>query len=156
MRVEKSFLYWPAVGALMVLAWWLWDARQTTEDRLTESTLCNLSGQACELDLAEEETAIWLTPQPVPVEEEIQFHLRLPSGFRLAKGHIVGENMYMGRIPLLVQSQPQKREDNFSEWTAISFLGSCSEPQMLWRVQLELHAPSGQILERDFLFTTTR
>ncbi|MCY7293861.1 hypothetical protein [Alteromonas sp. a30] len=92
-----------------------------------------------------------LAPDPVLVEEEIQAILFLSKGWKLERGWVEGVNMYMGKTPLLIQeSQSQK-----NQYQAVFFLGSCSEPDMNWRLTTQWkHEKTQQSVTAFYDFST--
>lgn len=93
---------------------------------------------------SEPKLSLQLTPGDAPVETPLQL---IVSGEDIAAvtGEISGISMYMGRVPL-------KFSQHESAWQAEFLLGACSDPKMLWQVQLELTLTDGKkrLLKQQF------
>ena len=113
----------------------------------TRTKIC-LDGKAC---LEQAELTTQFTPNPIVIEEEINAKLFLSPEWKLNKGWIEGVNMYMGKSPLIIQ----ENESLNGEYDAIFFLGSCSEPNMHWRMVTEWqHKTSNQTVTALYDFYT--
>jgi hypothetical protein len=77
-----------------------------------------------------------LTPAAAPVETPLMLILSAEQVIAVT-GELNGVSMYMGRIPL------QFTLHN-GQWQAEFFLGACSDPAMLWQVQLEMEFADGE------------
>lgn len=121
-----------------------------TEHNAPSRTKICLDGEAC---LKTAELKIEFNPNPVVIEEEINAKLFLSSDWILNKGWVEGVNMYMGKTPLLIQ----EKENKSAYFDTIFFLGSCSEPDMHWRMVTEWeHKTSGQTVTTFYDFYTSR
>lgn len=85
-----------------------------------------------------------LTPADAPVETPLQLQV-YGEGIAEITGEISGISMYMGRVPLKF-----RRHD--TAWQAEFLLGACSDPKMLWQVELELTLTDGKkrLLKQQF------
>ncbi|HEX5792287.1 MAG TPA: hypothetical protein VFY01_03355 [Rheinheimera sp.] len=94
--------------------------------------------------LTEPSLQLQLTPGHAPVETPLQLQLTA-AGVTEVSGELTGVSMYMGRIPLRFVQQGDS-------WQADFLLGACSDPDMLWQLQLELHFADGQkrMLKQQF------
>ncbi|GGO69645.1 hypothetical protein [Bowmanella pacifica] len=119
-----------------------------TESLSQQSGPCQLQQGDCEFNVAGQPGSIGLSPKPIPIEEPLAVSLHLPKGSALISAHIEGVNMYMGRIPVIAEQQ------NGQIITAVSYLGSCSEPNMQWRLVLVLQDATGKSLTRNWEFYT--
>jgi hypothetical protein len=52
-------------------------------------------------------------------------------------GELSGVAMYMGKIPLRFSKKN-------NSWQAEFLLGACTDPAMLWQIELELHFADGK------------
>ncbi len=77
-----------------------------------------------------------LTPAEAPVETPLQLQLSAKDVVAIS-GELTGISMYMGRIPLRFTQHNEL-------WQAEFLLGACSEPAMLWQVELELSFANGE------------
>ncbi|WP_416308515.1 hypothetical protein [Neptunicella sp. SCSIO 80796] len=93
---------------------------------------CSLEHGQCEINQGEQSILLQIQPESIPLEEELSLTFTLPSGYNITRGWITGINMYMGKIPLIIESV-----DN-NQTQAVTFLGSCSEPDMQWLMTLEV------------------
>ncbi|TRW49752.1 hypothetical protein FM042_02525 [Aliidiomarina halalkaliphila] len=59
--------------------------------------------------------------------------MKLPEAVTIGRSEIVGESMYMGRIPVMWEpsEQPQYQHANI-------LLGACIDPNMLWALRIQL------------------
>ncbi|GAA0345718.1 hypothetical protein GCM10009092_07760 [Bowmanella denitrificans] len=112
------------------------------------ASVCELDKQDCAISLDEEDGKISIMPKPIPLEEELDISILLPAGVTFQAAHIEGVNMFMGRIPVIVEHIEGRHHQ------AVSFLGSCTEPQMHWRLVLNLKRDDGQALHRQWDFYT--
>ena len=65
-------------------------------------------------------------------EESVTVKLLVPEGEEIESAWIEGVNMYMGKIPVLLDN------DGEGEWSGWFMLGSCSEPVMKWQLRLNI------------------
>ncbi|AWL11949.1 hypothetical protein HMF8227_01474 [Saliniradius amylolyticus] len=108
---------------------------------------CQLDQGSCPIQLGPRQGRIMLTPQPIPLEEELTLQFELPEGWQLNSAVIEGVNMYMGQIPVIFEG-PNR---------GITFLGACSEPRMQWRLALRLEQQDqNATISRELYFTTQR
>lgn len=76
-------------------------------------------------------------PLPVQIEEQTKIEIDIPSGWQLDSAWIEGVNMFMGRMKVFIDS----RLENGSGVTNVGsfFLGSCTQPDMTWRIVLKIY-----------------
>lgn len=133
----------------MVLLIALWLQENQKETALDDSD-CRLENSACSVQLEGGNLEVEILSRPIPLEEQVTIDFQLPSGAELLKAHIEGINMYMGRIPVLLERLDAQTV------RGQTFLGSCSEPSMKWRLILVLQVPSqAQPVTRQFQFSTS-
>ncbi|WP_240223879.1 hypothetical protein [Rheinheimera hassiensis] len=77
-----------------------------------------------------------LSPGHAPVETPLLLQLTAADVLSVS-GELTGVSMYMGKVPLRF-SQHQ------GMWQAEFLLGACSDPDMLWQLQLEVQFADGQ------------
>lgn len=92
---------------------------------------CIFSENQCEVRWRDIVIEATLSPQ-VMVEEEITLTVLFSQPVTVESLYIEGVNMYMGKIPIIMDIQEKK---HIQGWF---MLGSCSEPAMTWRVSLKL------------------
>ncbi|MDN4501477.1 hypothetical protein QX776_03655 [Alteromonadaceae bacterium BrNp21-10] len=118
----------------MLLTIVLWLSRffgPSSSGQITANS-CELDQGYCSIKFEQGTLNVQFYPANIPLEEEIQIHLELPETMSFKSAWIEGINMYMGKIPFIVESQ----ESNIIE--GISYLGSCSEASMSWQLVIEL------------------
>ncbi len=71
--------------------------------------------------------------QAVVIEEEMTIRFTTAPSQIIDKAWIEGENMYMGKVPVILES----RGYNDSTKIGVTFLGSCTQPKMLWRLYVQ-------------------
>ncbi len=85
-------------------------------------------------------------PGDMPVETPLLLKLDTGKEAVLAvKGVIRGKTMYMGEIPLRFQLKQQ-------QWQAELMLGACTEPRMLWQLDLEVTYQNGETTKLQDVF----
>ena len=95
------------------------------------SYTCTLYLQKCDIQLNEGPLQVVILEQLV-VEELIPVKISLPTPLKVEQIHIEGINMYMGKIPVLLENtEPEK-------WSGWFMLGSCTESEMKWQLRLNL------------------
>ena len=98
------------------------DTHLTHPQCIDSQSSCNMTLENYSVDLAFDQLKL-------KAENPFTLHLltkgSLPKNLTLS-GHIEGENMYMGKIPLFFEPTSQG-------FSAKSMLGSCSEKKMRWR-----------------------
>ena len=92
---------------------------------------CNFVNETCEFNIDDRIAIAHFSVKPVP-EESITLSLTVPSGVEIESAWIEGVNMYMGKIPVLLDS------DSDTKWSGWFMLGSCSEPVMRWQLRLNV------------------
>lgn len=106
---------------------------------------CNLLNQSIELTLE-------FLDKP-ETEEELSIKFIPPSGFEIEKAWIEGVNMYMGKTPVLFETQVNDQRLFTNKQTGITFLGSCNLKEMKWRLYVEIEN-NGQTLRYSAIFFT--
>jgi hypothetical protein len=93
------------------------------------------------------EAQLTISPRHIPVETLLHIQIRTEKPLRSLSAVIVGKSMYMGKIPLRFTF-----DDKTGTWRSDFMLGACSDPQMLWQLQMLLTDQSGnqQQLETEF------
>lgn len=107
-------------------------------------SVCEFEELSCSIYIDEQPIVATFSREP-QAEEEISVHFSLAPAYQIESVWIEGTNMYMGKIPVLVEeTQP-------GEWSGWFMLGSCSEPQMHWQMLLNL---KGVADPKILIFTT--
>ncbi len=126
---------------------------------LTPGAECNLQQNACQFvdDLGSISTVF---KQPPIIEEELSVEIKLSNDLILNDAWVEGVNMYMGRIPVISDfdgnfdagNRDLRAKDSFK---GIFFLGSCTEPTMLWVMIIEVqNTVTDQTKSYKVYFTT--
>ncbi|CAB9494069.1 hypothetical protein [Alteromonas macleodii] len=92
---------------------------------------CNFVNETCEFLIDEKLAIASFSTMPEP-EESVTVKLIIPEGKNIESAWIEGVNMYMGKIPVLLDS------DGKGKWSGWFMLGSCSEPVMKWQLRLNV------------------
>ncbi len=90
------------------------------------------------------------SPARLPVESLLTLKLTPAQPIVSAKGKIEGITNYMGQIPLSFSF-----DANSQSWQSQFMLGACTEPQMRWRLTLELTTITGQTLQLEDQFISS-
>ncbi|MEW9796918.1 hypothetical protein [Alteromonas sp. CYL-A6] len=96
-----------------------------------QSLQCNFINLMCSFTINRQQATAEFTRHPSP-EESVTLQISLPDGIAVSSAWIEGVNMYMGKIPVLVDQNTE------GQWEGWFMLGSCSEPTMRWRMLLNL------------------
>lgn len=87
--------------------------------------------------------------QPPKVEEELLVNFDISPGNTIKKAWIEGANMYMGKTPVIIE---QLGPDKINQ--GITFLGSCSQPDMEWLLFVEIDNNAGKTEVYSTTFNT--
>ena len=110
---------------------------------------CQLDQASCEVSIEQGNYRFTSAINPIPLEEEVRATITFPEQALPGKMWVEGINMYMGKIPFIVESQQP------GQVKGIFFLGSCSEPDMRWQLVAEF-THNQQTRRIRFLFETHR
>jgi hypothetical protein len=118
---------------------------------LNATEQCILSNNACLFSNDTLDLSIVFKQTPI-IEEEMFIDFTLSSDFAVTKAWIEGESMYMGKIPVTI-----KAVNNQATVEGVTFLGSCSQPKMQWRLLVEVkNKQADQTFVYSALFSTRR
>ena len=92
---------------------------------------CNFVNETCEFLIDDKLAIASFSTMPEP-EESVTIKLIIPEGKNIESAWIEGVNMYMGKIPVLLDT------DGEGKWSGWFMLGSCSEPVMKWQLRLNI------------------
>ncbi len=90
------------------------------------------------------------SPARLPVESLLTLQLTPAQPITSAKGKIEGISNYMGQIPLSFSFDASSQR-----WQSQFMLGACTEPQMRWRLTLELTTVTGQKIQLEDQFISS-
>lgn len=105
---------------------------------------CEFVNLECHFILDEEQAYATFSAHPV-TEESTTVRFHLPEKTQIQSVWVEGVNMYMGKIPVLSE------QVHPGEWTGWFMLGSCSEPEMRWKMLINIKGRT----EPAVLFFTT-
>ena len=124
--------------AIIVVAVCVYLAHKFQSSALQETNLingignsCNFVNETCEFLIDDGLAIATFSTIPEP-EESVTVNLSVPEGIEIESAWIEGVNMYMGKIPVLLDS------DDEGKWSGWFMLGSCSEPVMKWQLRLNV------------------
>ncbi len=112
-----------------------------TENRQTAlaASFCSVTDENidhCRYSLAnlDEDSFVYIrSSNPyMPFETPVTLYLKLPENVAIVASEIVGESMYMGRIPVF-WSQPEGSDYQQAD----VYLGACTDPQMVWALRIQ-------------------
>ena len=92
---------------------------------------CNFVNETCEFLIDGEVAIATFSTMPEP-EESVTLKILIPENQEIESAWIEGVNMYMGKIPVLLDNDGQ------GKWSGWFMLGSCSEPVMKWQLRLNI------------------
>lgn len=99
---------------------------------------CTFVNERCEF-LINGNLSIAEFSEKVEPETSITLVLDVPAGTKIESAWIEGVNMYMGKVPVLLENK------NNGKWSGWFMLGSCNESTMKWQLRLNIEgqaAPS--------------
>lgn len=116
---------------------------------LTNTAQCSLHNNTCLFSNEILDLTLVFKQTPI-VEEEIFIDFILSSNFVVKQAWIEGNNMYMGKTPIMIN-----KRNTGQITTGVTFLGGCSNPNMQWRLFVEVeNKTSPQIYIYTALFST--
>ncbi|MCC2615702.1 hypothetical protein LJ739_05560 [Aestuariibacter halophilus] len=123
---------------------------------VVQGTRCTLEQGGCTFETGGQRIRISLDSQTVPLETLFTLHMTYPHSLTFKQAWIEGVNMFMGKMQVVPLSQPSREGEN-TTLDAESFLGSCSEPHMEWRMVVEFVQEEKQPpLRLELYFDTQR
>lgn len=99
---------------------------QSIENTVQNSNCCET--RAIDFDIA----TISQSAAPLHPETPFELQVKTQGSWQVDKAQLDSITMYMGHIPVFF-----KQTDN-ATWQAQVMVGACSEPTMLWHLQLQL------------------
>lgn len=116
---------------------------------------CYLEDEKCTLMLNESDVVIEFSTFPVLVEEMMKVVVSHENRYVLKQGWLEGTNMFMGRTTLFLIDKTST--EGHISINAELFIGSCSEPNMRWKLLLDLDdQQTGQTHTVSVFFQTSR
>lgn len=81
-----------------------------------------------------------ISPGDIPVETLLRLQLRSAQPLQQVSAEMTGVSMYMGKIPLRFTFDAAT-----GLWSSDFMLGACSDPKMVWQLQLQFTDDSGKV-----------
>ncbi|MGX5914153.1 hypothetical protein ACR0ST_05415 [Aliidiomarina sp. Khilg15.8] len=119
----------------------------------SESPFCALGSDVkenCRYEVGENEFWLLSSDLQMPVERPLQLSLRSAERIEIKHSEIRGLSMYMGRIPVVWNRVSP------IEWEARLQLGACTDPNMVWQLQMTLKNQNGSSYEQLLPFSSTQ
>lgn len=114
---------------------------------------CYLTTYNCKFEIEDRNFNVEFDRFPLEIEEMMSITFTHSANFTYDSGWVEGTNMFMGKMKLFTSSIIE--HDPISQVELELFLGACSEPQMRWKMVLNLtHVESG-IPQRLIIFFQT-
>ena len=124
--------------AIIVVAVCVYLAHEFQSSALNENVLingignsCNFVNETCEFLIDGELAIATFSTMPEP-EESVTLKILIPENQEIESAWIEGVNMYMGKIPVLLDNNAD------GVWSGWFMLGGCSEPVMKWQLRLNM------------------
>ncbi|GAB2682258.1 hypothetical protein Q4574_04695 [Aliiglaciecola sp. 3_MG-2023] len=86
----------------------------------------------------------------------LNIELSYDTQYVLRSGWLEGTNMYMGKTPLYIGASRIDKQNNQVLVDAELFIGACSEPNMRWKLTIELEDIQSGKLHSVFVFFQTQ
>ena len=119
------------VLAIMLVAGGVFFASQVLRPSSPPDAHCDLAQQRCLLTISGQTLEAQFQTSPV-IEEELTLELIHHGTLSINSVEIRGVNMYMGVIPVV------QRQQNDKAWLGWTYLGACSEPNMVWEITVKI------------------
>lgn len=97
---------------------------------LTNAEHCDITEGVCEVRVFNQSVRTKFEQKPV-AEEELFISFSLPNKLAIERAWIEGVNMYMGKTPVMF-------EDAHDDTRGVTFLGSCNQAEMQWRLHAQV------------------
>lgn len=108
-----------------------------------DANQCYLTSHNCEFAIKDLDFNVEFDRFPVEIEEMVSIDFNYSSEYIYDSGWVEGTNMFMGKMNLFTSSINEQNPN--SNVKLELFLGACSEPQMRWKMVLNLtHLESGK------------
>ena len=127
---------------------------------------CLSLDKQCQMDLADDgQLHIYFDTQQIITETPFTavFHYIGDNNIAHIRGYLEGVDMYMGKIPLLVDRFSGENSDPFKQqlhstqvFTALLLLGSCSKKNMTWRMHLTIETTNNHVYKKELFIQSNR
>ncbi|MBV2129732.1 hypothetical protein [Arsukibacterium indicum] len=99
--------------------------------------------------------SLGLTPGTVPVETPLRLQLVSRQPISNITADVTGVSMYMGVVPLRFQKLSTPDSGGAEQWQAEFLLGACSDPAMLWQLNVTVQFADGRKLSLKEQFNSS-
>lgn len=96
-----------------------------------------------------------LSPASAPVETPLRITLLTKQSVEAISAELSGISMYMGLVPLRFQKLSTLTASGEEQWQAEFMLGACSDPAMLWQLNLTVQFADGRKLSINERFNSS-
>jgi hypothetical protein len=107
----------------------------------------------CSLNVGEQKLSVKFA-QTIELEEELSLEINIPNTQILKNVWVQGVNMYMGKTPVIVESNYVQNESVVHQGKL--FLGACSESNMIWQLIVQTKDIRNNTHTYFFNFKTNR
>lgn len=148
-KVRQRPLSLIVVSAVSCILLTLISACQPQAVYLSKNPICQHpqnSNEHCTFTLGEHQFALSSDDPGMPIESGVQLFLTSDTPLTKVNAEVRGVSMYMGRLPV-----PGSLH-SATEWQGEMFLGACTDPQMIWSLQLRIHTLSGADYTHEIQF----
>lgn len=148
----KPFFYFALISLCLCLSVFAAKNILGVNKVLAEGQVCTLHQLRCLFSVDSKQFSIKFVQSP-SVEQELAIKFTLPAGTRLGKVWIEGKNMYMGKTPVIFDTEA----NNGGDVSGLTFLGSCNLPEMTWQLNVQvINEKTEHIKMYSVLFTTSQ
>ena len=147
----------PIIVVILILTVVYFINLTTSQDKndSLKANQCYLVSYACELKVDNNSFNVEFDRFPLEVEEMTKITFSHSSDYLFDSGWVEGTNMFMGKMKLFTSSIT--KQDSNAQIKLELFLGACSEPQMRWKLVLNLtHLESGKSQRIIVFFQTNQ
>lgn len=129
---KKIFLPRLFVLVCLIIALFFGIYLSNVNKSLNLSNECIMLNNACSFSTATMNLRIKFQQAPV-IEEELLLNVDISTGHTITGAWVEGVNMYMGKTPVIFTNTDGKTTNN-----GITFLGSCTQPDMQWKLYIQV------------------
>lgn len=113
---------------------------------------CIEQQESCTVNVESGKFTLLFDVEKVISENPFNYFLQYSGSLKVisAQGFVEGENMYMGKIPVIFETYSQQ-----NTLKALGLLGSCSEEVMYWNLHIKVKlkdVATAEIISRDLTF----
>tara|TARA_R110002126_G_scaffold38993_2_gene115986 strand:+ start:819 stop:1226 length:408 start_codon:yes stop_codon:yes gene_type:complete len=101
------------------------------------------------------EWQLLIAPASIPVETPLRLTLVSQHPVEVISAELTAVSMYMGLIPLRFQKLSTPTMDGSEHWQSEFLLGACSDPAMVWQLNLTVLLADGRKLSINEQFNSS-